>query len=325
MLQTKRLHQLPIPTPFNVGPVNVYLLEGDPLTLIDCGPRTDEAYDGLVASLGNLGYQIADLEQVIITHHHTDHIGLAQRVIQESGAKLVAHQFTVPYLENPKATRERDQDFLVGICQEGGVPETIIQLVDKVTAWVDKFGTHAVTVDHILNEGDLIQAGDTLWQVYYTPGHAGDLICLFDPQTATLLASDHLILKISSNPLVEPPPVEGKPRPRRLLEYIEHMQRMVRLNPHIAYSGHGEPIKDIATLVEQRVTFHHQRADKILEHFNGQPANLWDMTEKMFSHIHDTEKFLAISEVLGHVDLLERDGKLERTYQNDVLYWQPIT
>jgi hypothetical protein len=140
-----------------------------------------------------------------------------------------------------------------------------------------------------------------------------------------LLASDHLILKISSNPLVEPPPIKGDPRPHRLIEYIEHMQRVVTLNPRIAYSGHGEPIEDVAALVEERVKLHYQRAEKILGYFNGQPANLWDMTEKMFSHIKDTEKFLAISEVLGHVDLLENAGKLRRTHQDGVLYWHPLT
>lgn len=325
MLHMERLHQLPIPTPFYVGPVNAYLLEGDPLTLVDCGPRTDEAYEGLVTMLGEVGYQIADLGQVIITHHHTDHLGQIQQIIEESGAKLLAHQFTVPYLENPKAARRHDQNFLVEICREGGVPEAVITLVDQVTAWVDKFGNQPVAADQSLHEGDIVRAGDVDWTVYYTPGHAGDLICLFDPQSATLLASDHLILKISSNPLVEPPPIKGNPRPRRLVEYIEHMQRMRALNPRIAYSGHGEPIDDVTGLVDQRVAFHHQRADKILGYFNGRPANLWDMTEKMFSHIQDTEKFLAISEVLGHVDLLEDAGKLGRTHQNGILYWQPVS
>lgn len=317
----EKLHRITVPTPFYVGPVNAYLLEGDPLTLFDCGPRTEKAYDGLVAGLAALGYRVADIAQLVISHHHTDHVGLAQRVISESGAQLVAHQYTVPYLEHPIDTRHRDLEFFRIVCQEGGVPESMLTIVDKVTEWVDQFGNLPVSPTRIVNEGDTIETAATTWQVYYTPGHAGDSISLFDPVSGVMLAFDHLILKISSNPLVEPSPVPGKLRPRRLIEYMREMQRMASLNPRIAYSGHGDPIEDVPGLVAQRLKFHHQRADKILGYFADGPANLWETTQRMFSHIQDTEKFLAISEVLGHIDLLENEGKLHRETRDNVVYW----
>ncbi|HET8863751.1 MAG TPA: MBL fold metallo-hydrolase, partial [Solirubrobacterales bacterium] len=70
------IHRLRIPTPFAVGRVNCYLLEDEPLTLIDTGPNSRKALGELEHQLGALGRRIEDLELVIITHQHLDHLGL---------------------------------------------------------------------------------------------------------------------------------------------------------------------------------------------------------------------------------------------------------
>lgn len=324
MSDTPRIHRLELPTPFHVGTVNAYLLEGDPLTLFDCGLKTDEAYHALVEHLATYGYRIADIQQVIISHHHTDHLGLVNRVVDESGATLIAHRYTVPFLETPLKPRRYHEEYFQHLCHEGGVPTGIADVFRQSYQWIEQFSNAPIKVDRILDEGDMILAGDFLWQVYHTPGHAGDLICLFEPQSRILLADDHLILKISSNPLAEPSPEEGKPRPHRLVEYLHHMQRMADLDISIAWSGHGEPVLDVRGLVNERVAFHQRRAERLLGYFHEADYNLWQLTQKIFNHIPDPEKFLAISEVLGHIDLLEDEGKLNRHYRDGVVYWQQV-
>src|ERR1041385_6398530 len=107
----KGLHRLPLPIPFQDGPVNAYLAEGESLTLIDCGTRTDESYKALVDGLASRGYKIADIQRLLITHHHTDHLGLAERIVAESGAEVWAHPLTVPWLEAPDAVRRQLEPF----------------------------------------------------------------------------------------------------------------------------------------------------------------------------------------------------------------------
>jgi glyoxylase-like metal-dependent hydrolase (beta-lactamase superfamily II) len=189
---------------------------------------------------------------------------------------------------------------------------------------LQRYGNPPTPVVFVVEEGNTLQAGGYTWQVYHTPGHAGDLICLYHPESRILIASDHIILKISSNPLVEPAAIEGQRRPHRLLEYMAELQRIAALDIKIAYSGHGSPVEDVRGLVEKRVAFHHKRALPMLESFEGEAYHLWDLTEKMFAHVPKEEKYLAISEVLGHIDLLERDGKLSRDYRDGVVYWQPV-
>ena len=101
---------LRIPTPFQVGRVNTYLLEDDPLTLVDSGPNSGKALDELERQLGALGHGIEDLELVIVTHQHIDHLGLVDIVANRSGAEVAAIDVAVPFLENFGDDAERDDE-----------------------------------------------------------------------------------------------------------------------------------------------------------------------------------------------------------------------
>ena len=84
------IHCLPIPTPFAVGRVNCYLIEDDPLTLVDTGPNSGKALDALERALDEHGRRIEDLERIVITHQHIDHLGLVGILADRSGAEVCA-------------------------------------------------------------------------------------------------------------------------------------------------------------------------------------------------------------------------------------------
>ena len=303
------LHTLTLPTPFPVGPVNVYLAEGDPLTLIDTGPKAPVSRDALTAGLATHGYRVEDIGRVIITHHHADHLGLAGEIVARSGARLVAHPYTATWLRDYTAERARQEPFYAGLWVDGGVPDEIVaamrQANNGISRWLDD-----APADGTLDEGDTIKLGDSAWQVYYTPGHAGGLICLWEPGSRTLLANDHFIRDISSNPVLEPPPDITGPRPRRLVEYLHHMRRMAALEPAVALPGHGEPVTDVATLLRQREAFHQRRAKRIAAVLDAGPQTLWELTQPIFPRLsRPMDYFLALSEILGHLDLLEVSGQ----------------
>src|SRR5881275_2509053 len=93
---TMKVHRIIVPTPFYVGPVNVYLIEEEPLTLIDAGPRDEASLAALRAGLRELGYNFSDIRRIIISHAHADHYGLAQRVQEESRATVMIHEWDAP-------------------------------------------------------------------------------------------------------------------------------------------------------------------------------------------------------------------------------------
>src|SRR5262249_31987548 len=120
------IHGLSIPTPFPVGPVNVYLGEGEPLTLVDTGPKADVSREALEAALAGLGYRIEDLRRLIITHHHADHMGLAAEIVTRSGAAVLAHPYSVPWLTDFAAQQARSRPFYDKLWTLAGVPAAIL-------------------------------------------------------------------------------------------------------------------------------------------------------------------------------------------------------
>ena len=135
------LHALPLPTPFPVGPVNAYLAEGEPLTLIDTGPKDDATRAALAAALKVHGHRLEDIRRIILTHHHVDHVGLAGEIAARSGAEGLAHPYTLPWLADYAAERARHEPFFQQVWREGGVPDDIVQVMDEsgvsIARWLD--------------------------------------------------------------------------------------------------------------------------------------------------------------------------------------------
>src|SRR5712692_9963925 len=86
-----RLHRIELPTPFPVGSVNAYLLAGDPLTLVDAGPKTQEAQRALEAGVASAGFRIESIRRILLTHGHVDHSGNAAWLAQRTGAVVYLH------------------------------------------------------------------------------------------------------------------------------------------------------------------------------------------------------------------------------------------
>lgn len=322
MKSVSRLHCLTVPTPFPVGPVNVYLAVGDPLTLIDTGPKWDESRAALETALAGHDCRVEDIRQLILTHHHVDHVGLAAEIARRSGCAVLTHPHNTPWLRDYAAERGRHLLFYHRIWQEGGVPEDVIVAMEASGASMPRWAD-PVTPTREIDEGEIVDLAGAAWRVYHTPGHAGGLICLWQPETRTLLANDHLIRDISSNPTLEPPSTMNGPRPKRLVEYLHHMRRMAALEPARALPGHGEVVTDVAGLVRHRLSFHARRKERLLKLLDAGPQSLWELVQATFGErlTRGMDWFLGCSEVLGHLDLLEADGAAHPVLHDGVARW----
>src|SRR5215470_19713794 len=89
-----RVIPISLPTPFYIGPVNVYLIAEDRLTIIDTGPKTKETIEALRAGLRKAGFLVSDLRRIVLTHAHEDHCGLARSLREEAnGAEVLVHNW----------------------------------------------------------------------------------------------------------------------------------------------------------------------------------------------------------------------------------------
>ena len=314
------LYQFVIPTPFPVGPVNCYVATTEPITLIDTGTQWDESRRALQAELAELDLKMEDVQRIIITHAHADHYGLAAEIKRASGAEVWTHRHNRIMLEDYESVRAHRNAFYVQLMAEAGVPLEERQRVAESRRSGDRF-TGTVKIDQVLEEGDSIEMADRAWRVYHTPGHAGGLICLFDPGARVLLSNDHLLRDISSNPVVETDP-KGGPRPHRLVQYLYHLQRMADLEPSVAWTGHGDPIHDVHKTVRQRFHFHERRAHKILEMIGTEERSAYQIAGPLFGRLNGIDVFLALSETIGHLDWLEEQGRIEAARRDKVIYWK---
>jgi glyoxylase-like metal-dependent hydrolase (beta-lactamase superfamily II) len=315
------LYQIVVPTPFPVGPVNVYLAQGEALTLVDVGPRTRPARAALEAGLADRGYTLADVERVIVTHAHLDHHGLAGDVRQASGASVYAHPRSCPTLEEYAGQRDRQQAFYAALMVEAGVPEDIMAAVGQTWQAFRHLAT-AVAPVHPLDEGDEVQLAGRRWQVCFMPGHTGGLICLYQPETRLFLSNDHLLRDVSSNPLFEPP-FPGQTRRRRsLVDYMASLERTAAMDIAVTWPGHGALIHDHRALIQERLAFHRHRADKIMQALAAGPQSVYALSQALFSNLSAVDHFLVVSEVLAHLEWLEEQGAVTSQLQGKVVFWR---
>jgi glyoxylase-like metal-dependent hydrolase (beta-lactamase superfamily II) len=297
------IHRISIPTPFAVGRVNLYLIEDDPLTLVDAGPNSGTSLDELDRQLSALGRSIADLERIVITHQHIDHIGLVRIVAERSGAEVVALDRLVPYVESYSAEAAADDAYATEVMLRHGIPDDVAQALASVSLAFRAWGSRA-DVARVVADGEQLEFAGRSLTVHFRPGHSPTDTIFLDEERGLLIGGDHLLAHISSNPLISRPP--GR---QALIEYMDSLGRTREMQIATVLPGHGDPIDDHVSLIDDRLKLHRRRADKILGLIAERPRSAYEVAQAMWGNIAVTQAFLTLSEVLGHTDVLVRDGR----------------
>jgi glyoxylase-like metal-dependent hydrolase (beta-lactamase superfamily II) len=319
---------LPIPTPFAVGRVNCYLIEDEPLTLVDAGPNSATSLTAMQAALAEHGHAVEDLQRIVVTHQHIDHIGLVQILAERSGAEVCALDALAPWLADYRRQMEANDAFAAEIMLRGGIPADVVHALRAVSASFRAWGA-AAHVTRPLAEGELLQFASRSWRVLHRPGHSPSDTVFFDERSGELFGGDHLIKHISSNPLISRPlsllppgggkkseeggkdPLDGgeNERPKALTIYLDSLRKTREMQLSVVHAGHGELIEDHRALIDERFRMHERRAEKLYGLIAERPRNAYELAQAMWGNVAVTQAFLTLSEVLGHVDLLIDSGR----------------
>jgi glyoxylase-like metal-dependent hydrolase (beta-lactamase superfamily II) len=311
---TDGIQCLPIPTPFAVGRVNCYLIEDDPLTLVDTGPNSGKALDELDIALRARGHRIDDLDRIVITHQHLDHMGLVGILARRSGAEVVVLDLLAPVIEEFGAYAERDDELAEALMLRHGIPRDVVIALRTMSRSFRAWGGSA-PVDRRLADGEELEfAGRTL-QALHRPGHSPSDTLFWDAERRVAIGGDHLIGHISSNPLISRPlgGKSGEPgdgRPRALMTYIRSLRETREMPIEVVLPGHGDPVTDHARLIDDRFALHERRAAKIAGLIAERPMTTYEIAQSLWGNVAVTQAFLTLSEVLGHVDLLLERGEI---------------
>ncbi len=302
-----RIIPISLPTPFYIGPVNVYLIKEDPITLIDTGPKTPDAIEALRSGLRSAGLSVSNIRRIVLTHAHEDHCGLARSLRDEAkDAEVYVHQWETGH----RASRLEHEESL-RLLQRAGVPEDEIQsmrrLYDDVRQYADSLEeAHC----RELIDGDELEFDAGALRVIHTPGHTPGSCSFLREADRTIIAGDCVLKRITPNPVISPDPIDPSRRFRSLAEYLVSLARVRSFAPTLVFGGHGEPINDFEELFNRYLKLIRERQATAIGAIPKTGANAWEVSRAIFPGVDDVHSFLAVSEAVAHLDYAESEGKI---------------
>jgi len=325
------IFRLQVPIPNNpLEFTNVYLVRGDDgYLLVDVGMDTEEAFVALERQLAEIGAALKDIAQIVVTHAHMDHYGLAGRVKELSGATLALHR-----IESQSFTGGRGpglamlDQFERWLRANGFPPAELAQLHPGPAHDHRRFAQPAVP-DVILEDGDEITTGAFRFKAIWTPGHAPGHVCLFDSGHRVLLAGDHVLPVTTPNVSLRSP--DGSP----LSDFIASLKKVRDLDVRLVLPAHEQPFTDLAGRVDAIIAHHRQRLDEILAALADGPATAYQVSQGVawmpemggarFESLAYWDRRMAVTETLAHLEALRAEGAVGKSERSGVTYYRRTT
>ncbi len=246
---------------------------------------------------------------------------MVEIIASRSGAEVAALGLAAQRLADFSEDVERDDQFAAGLMLRYGIPEDMVQALRSVSQSFRAWGSH-VNVTRPLADGEILQVGERSLEVQHRPGHSPSDTLFWDEERGILLAADHLIAHISSNPLLSRPLDGSMERQQALVTYLDSLAMTRELPAEIVLPGHGEPVTNHRSLIDDRFAMHRRRAEKFHRLIAEKPRTAFELAQDLWGNVAVTQAFLTLSEVVGHVDILVNEGRVSERTDGDVVVFE---
>lgn len=308
------LHQIRLPIPIKtLKSVFVYLVrDGDQNLLIDTGWNSEETYDALTTAFNEIGFSIGEIQNIVISHLHPDHFGLAARIKRESAkGRVLMHRFDAENLQERIQSHKRFLGNLDNWLLMHGTP---VQVLGEMTGSSLEKMEDPSQPDVKLRGGELLKVGDKFrFEVIHTPGHTIGQICLYDQGGSTVLFSgDHVLPTITPNVSLSPLYV-GDP----LGDYVKSLEILRPLKVSKILPSHEYVFENLEKRLKEIEQHHTNRLQNTLDVVNsaGGPVSGYEVASMLrwyadWEKLNPWEKRAAVMETLAHLEHLKRNGKV---------------
>jgi glyoxylase-like metal-dependent hydrolase (beta-lactamase superfamily II) len=298
--------------------VNVHLLTGaGPTTLVDAAMPLPGALEALAAGVAAAGSALDAVEQIVLTHHHADHIGLAGELAHRTGARVLSLGAVAEVLRAPAEHFARELSWAEAHTARHGAPDALLDRTRGAQGLI-RAVRPAEAVEE-LRDGDVVRAGDLELTALHRPGHSPTDTLLVDASRGVALVGDHLF---RAAPLT---PVLGSmlaPEARPAATYLRALDETTERRAFLTLPGHGPAIPDPGALVADRRGALDRRTGRVLQALGDEPVSTWDLGVQVWRGVPSAAHGLTrLAALLASLELLEDVGHAARAGGPDAVAW----
>jgi glyoxylase-like metal-dependent hydrolase (beta-lactamase superfamily II) len=299
-----------IPTPFQPGHVTGYLFAHAPVTIVDPGPARVQTVPAWTRALEENGLRIEQVEQIVLTHQHWDHLGAAQSMRELSGAAVLGPPGVRSYTTGFAEAIGAEVAVYIELMRLHGMPASAIEPSLEVFAALPGF-VGQTDLDRVLEDGAELSAGRHTLTALARPGHSPTDTILMDSESRVALVGDHLLADYPPNFL--PPVPSSEPLNSGLRMLTDSLERTAELELARALPGHGQPVEDVRATIERWLRFYRRRDERMLEVLAHAPLTAWELARALDPQIRRDDGLFKLVGALGPLERLEAEGRVVRT------------
>ncbi|SOB91990.1 glyoxylase-like metal-dependent hydrolase (beta-lactamase superfamily II) [Ureibacillus xyleni] len=300
--------------------INCFLYnDGSTLTLIDGGLNTPEFVDFFEQSLRRYKLSIEDIDQIFLTHHHEDHIGVVNSILSKRQIPIFAHDKAIPRLRFEKEFLTNKIHFFKKIYEEYGCLHLSANRFERMNQTLRKRNELSILGDiQSVNEGDRI--GDC--KVIEVPGHSPDSIIFYDESVGWQFAGDLLLENLSTNALIDfDDNLQLLPT---VSQYENSLQKSLKLSTSWVFAGHENLFQNHTLEIQKKLQRMQKKETRIIEAVEKGYHITMDIAEALYGKRVKKEFIFIISEVIGYLEYAISRGKLEKRMENGQWYFRKL-
>jgi glyoxylase-like metal-dependent hydrolase (beta-lactamase superfamily II) len=248
---------------------------------------------------------------VIITHPHFDHYGLSQTIREQSGAEVWVFRDGAHWIEECEKELQNEEVYRKGLLEKAGATTSETESLTEYYREGNCFA-HGARVSRYLRGGERFKLASLTFTVTHVPGHTPFCILLHDISNRLAFTGDFLPPDIPSMPLVQWTDIRSK-HYRPTIKYLASLKKVREMDLRVALPGHGQIILEPSKKIDDLLRLIEERRKAILAILKKGSHTPVEVAREIFPNLPTESLFRAVSDVMGHLEMLEKEGFAERT------------